>query len=606
MLVQRLLTIKQWLQSQNLIPLLLAFLSDEYPAATQTSAGDFIKAIITISANASQNEQSCIGPNNLTRQLVSGPCIEILVQDMLRGGNPLTVGVGIIIEVIRKNNSDYDPDGVGPDTVPSSSDPIYLGTLLRQFAKHVPDFMDLILSPNHVVIDGDTSKTVKRESLGVASGNKIEPLGFDRFKTCELMAELLHCSNMGLLNERGSEAYVKNRDAERDRLKAEGALTSHRPPPSAVTDISEDGSGIFNGRNSPGLGESPEEIRKLEVTNNVEDDGFEDVGTSAELADDMKDEFEDDTVFSLRPKSGEIKTAPQHARPRLDLDEDFVEEPLTSPRLEALDEKEQELLEDLGAPDLIEQPVSPTEAFRSDIDEIKITNEKPPSYDETASTSISPSSQHPPPDKSVAPPLPQRKKSIDTAPSRVISPPSDDKPAPLFANRSDQPPSGDTDRLKTDSIGSESQNTIDTTVAEEGDSNRSLLMTGNNPEQDFLPQIDEDVDGQPLVGDFLKMMFVEHHVVPTILVSFLIGLVPLYLPSDPCIFAYRTSSSASPGTTFSTTSFTMSFNKFSTVAWIVVIIPTSPLTFSKLDAFPSVSWKAKNVATRRKPRITCA
>ena len=139
---------------------------------------------------------------------------------MLRGGNPLTVGVGIIIEVIRKNNSDYDPDAAGSEIAPSSSDPIYLGTLLRHFAKHVPDFMGLILSPNHVINDGEKPKTVKRESLAVASGTKIEPLGFDRFKTCELMAELLHCSNMGLLNEQGSEAYIQKRDAERERLKA--------------------------------------------------------------------------------------------------------------------------------------------------------------------------------------------------------------------------------------------------------------------------------------------------------------------------------------------------------------------------------------------------
>ena len=510
---------EQWLQSQNLVPLLLVFLSDEHPAATQTSAGDFIKAIITISANASQNEQSCIGPNNLTRQLVSEPCIEILVKDMLRGGNPLTVGVGIIIEVIRKNNSDYDPDGVGPDTVPSSSDPIYLGTLLRHFAKHVPDFMDLILSPNHVIIDGETSKTVKREPLSVASGTKIEPLGFDRFKTCELMAELLHCSNMGLLNERGSEAFVKKRDVERDRLKAEGALMSHRPPPSAITDMSEDGSGVFNGRTSPGLGESPEEIRKLEVTNNVDDDGFEDVGSSAELADDMKDEFEDDTIYGLRPESGEMKTKPRQARPRLDLDEDFVDEPLTSPRVEALDEKEQELLEDSDAPASTGQPGSPSEGLTSDIGDISLTNQKPPPYDEALSSKAPSSSQEPPPEKGVAPPLPQRKKSIDEAPPRVISPHPNDRPAPLFASRSEQTSSGEPDRPNIDNDVSESQETIDTTLAEEGDSNRSLVMAGNESEQDYLPQIDEDVDGQPLVGDFLKMMFVEHHVVPTILVS---------------------------------------------------------------------------------------
>ena len=521
--------IVDWLQNQNLIPLLLAFLSDDQPAATQTSAGDFIKAIITISANASQNEQSCIGPNNLTRQLVSDSCIEVLIKDMLRGGNPLTVGVGIIIEVIRKNNSDYDPDGVGPDTVPSSSDPIYLGTLLRHFAKHVPDFMDLILSPNHVISDGETSRTVKREPLVVASGTKIEPLGFDRFKTCELMAELLHCSNMGLLNECGSEAYVQKRDAERERLKAEGALAPHRPPPSAVTEFSEDGSGVFNGRTSPGLGESPEEIRKLEVTNNVDDDGFEDVGASADLADDMKDDLEDDTLYDLKPKVGRTKRPPEQARPRLDLDEDFVDEPLNSPQLEALDEKEQELLEDLGLPDLAEQPLPSTAALKSEVADLSIDDEKPPTYEESQSAKIPLSSQQSLPEKGVAPPLPQRKQSIDPTPTPVMSPHSDDAPAPLFAQRTEQP-SLEADRPKPDSSISESQDTVDTTLGEEGDSGQSLLMAGNDPEHDFLPQIDEDIDGQPLVGDFLKMMFVEHHVVPTILVSPIPSILSVPLP----------------------------------------------------------------------------
>ncbi|KPI40644.1 Extragenic suppressor of kinetochore protein 1 [Cyphellophora attinorum] len=101
--------IVDWLHSQDLIPMLLANLSPDCNSSTQTSAGDFLKAIITISANAAQDQQSCIGPNSLTRQLVSESCMETLISAMLQGGNPLTVGVGIVIEVIRKNNSDYDP-----------------------------------------------------------------------------------------------------------------------------------------------------------------------------------------------------------------------------------------------------------------------------------------------------------------------------------------------------------------------------------------------------------------------------------------------------------------------------------------------------------------
>lgn len=517
------------------MPLLLAYLAKEYPPATQTSAGDFVKAIITISANASQNEQSCIGPNNLTRQLVSEPCIETLIKDMLRGGNPLTVGVGTIIEVIRKNNSDYDPDvGAGADSIPSSNDPIYLGTLLRYFAKHVPDFMELILSPTHTVADGDNTMTIKRKELSVAFGSKIEPLGFDRFKTCELMAELLHCSNMGLLNERGSEAFVKQRDQERERLKAEGSLTTSRPPTSAVTDFSEGSVGFANGDSSLGLGPgSPEGTRKLEIANSVDDDGFEDVGTSADLADDIKDDFDEKSPFELDSQSEQIQPLQKQLKPRLDLDEDFVDEPLTSPRLEALDEREEELPEISEGLDSFEQEPEPKPAspgLSSEIKSLHLDKEAANANDDASNTSEPHNEQvnnHEPSSSAAgpeAPPLPQRERFLDPNPTdtdspRELSPHPDDNPAPLFAGRSDQVMQEESSALMAqhEMSSGNSQDTIDTNLGEEGDSQRSVLMSGN--EQSFAPQIENDVDGQPMVGDFLKMMFVEHKVVPTILVS---------------------------------------------------------------------------------------
>lgn len=453
---------------------------------------------------------------------------------MLRGGNPLTVGVGTIIEVIRKNNSDYDPDvGAGADSVPSSNDPIYLGTLLRYFAKHVPDFMELILSPTHTVLNGDSTITIKRKELTVAFSSKIEPLGFDRFKTCELMAELLHCSNMGLLNERGSEALVRQRDEERDRLKAEGSLTASRPPTSAVTDFSEDSTGFVNGVSPLGLGQgSQEEIRKLEVANSADEDGFEDVGTPADLADDVKDDFDEKPAFGLESQLAEAADLPKHAKPRLDLDEDFVDEPLTSPGLEALDEKEEELLEDLGASDTLEpEPPSPTFGLRSQVEGLALAQDTPmgnqgfPQSKATEDTKAHHSDSPVQNSTSDAPPLPHRDRSLESNPANSfenvgdLSPHPDDKPQPLFASRPDHPhqdippPRPD----EQEAGGGNSQDSIDTTLGEEGDSVRSVLMGGND--QNYSPHIENDVDGQPMVGDFLKIMFVEHKVVPTILVS---------------------------------------------------------------------------------------
>lgn len=460
---------------------------------------------------------------------------------MLRGGNPLTVGVGTVIEVIRKNNSDYDPDvSADPNSPPTSNDPIYLGTLLRYFAKHVPDFMALILSPTHTVASGNSTMTIKRKDLSVAFGSKIEPLGFDRFKTCELMAELLHCSNMGLLNEKGSEAYINERDAERDRLKAEGALTTSRPPASAVTDFSEGGDDFTNGNSTLGLGsDSPEEIRKLEIANNADDDGFEDVGNSADLAEDIKDDFDEHSSFELESKPAQLPAAQKSNKPRLDLDEDFVDEPLTSPRLEALDEKEAELLEDLGAPgaldnDFDQQPdaeaPSPTSGLSSQVDDLQIDKPHDRSNEGQADASQVPTSDYRSKEPSQhnanpdAPPLPRRNQPPElSAPDSVepgsLSPHPDDKPAPLFAARSDKRSSNElhsAPKSENELQASNSQDTIDTTLAQEGDSDRSALMT--TTDQPFQPRIENDVDGRPIVGDYLKMMFVEHEVVPTILV----------------------------------------------------------------------------------------
>lgn len=444
---------------------------------------------------------------------------------MLRGGNPLTVGVGMIIEVIRKNNSDYDPDvGAGPETQPSSNDPIYLGTLLRCFARRVPDFMGLLLSPTHAVADGNSQITVKRQELGVAFGNKIEPLGFDRFKTCELMAELLHCSNMGLLNERGSEQYVRERDQERERLKAEGQLTTMKQPASAVTEFSEDSTNFVNGVSPLGLNTSSEEKPKLGVTNSsAEDDGFEDVGNS--LAQEAKNDCDENTQFEVEAEpAAPIPILAKPAKPRLDLDEDFVDEPLSSPRLEAVDEKEAEMSREVWSdyPHPQNAPLSPTSGLSTAIDSLAVENDEAPSIDVTRSPE--PMNEHEF-RSAAAPPLPHRERTLEptssTSPGfsspRGLSPHPDDEPAPLFADRPDNSQQVGDSTITPDVNGGHSDNVLDTTHGDEGDTTRSILMSGNEPS--LVPHFEYDVDGQPIVGDFLKMMFVEHKVVPTILVS---------------------------------------------------------------------------------------
>ncbi|KAI9931354.1 hypothetical protein MW887_011018 [Aspergillus wentii] len=465
--------IVDWLKDQGLIPTLLSFLSPDRPASVQTSAGDFLKAIITISANATQNDQSCIGPNSLTRQLVSAQCVEALIKAMLQGGNPLTVGVGIVIEVIRKNNSDYDPENLGgPDSMPTTYDPIYLGSLLRLFAKHIPDFMALIQSSKHTVNDGGKVKSVERGQLNSAWGAKIEPLGFDRFKTCELMAELLHCSNMGLLNEPGSDEYTRQRDAEREKLIREGAFNSHREETSGVD--CNDSTADFVTGSVLGSG-SPEDSKVLEVTNASEDDGFEDVSSSTVLVDKEKQtgsqdsKTEPDTSAPENSKASTEKATSEESKPESERNETSSETP-TGPS----------------------DPLSPTASGLTDqIGEIKIEGEKQDSKDASGNQESTKE------DASASTTSTQADQQLGSA---SVSSHPEDVPAPLFAAKQ-----------QSDPLSSE--------PAVEGSAPETAT---NEPDDETLEQYNDpfiqfDTNGKPVVGDYLKIMFVRNRVVPTIL-----------------------------------------------------------------------------------------
>ncbi|KIW02127.1 hypothetical protein, variant [Verruconis gallopava] len=453
--------IVDWLQAHDLIPLLLSNLSPDREAATQTSAGDFLKAIITISANATAQDQNVIGPNELTRQLVSEQCVSQLISNMLHGGNPLTVGVGIVIEVIRKNNSDYDMDNqIGE--IPKSSDPIYLGTLLRQFAQNVTNFMDLI------------NKASKNKELKVAFGEKIEPLGFDRFKTCELMAELLHCSNMALLNERGSEAEVKKRDAERERLKAEGKL---QPAKELSSDgdafgTSVDSSGFHHARAPSMSSDSPEEIRRLEVSNNGEDE-FENVTASEALVDEMKEELlvEKDAFGETLERS-----------------------PKQSPRMIPSEKSDDA--------DLVVAPLSPkkssTHTRTRSTDDIKADAQSKINADSPTSAGVTGLLSSVDLDKDT-----EMQDSPSSAERGGLSPHADDKPAPLFSGKRPESPS----KLEAGSP---------LKFEHAPESPFAGPPQTEDPEQQYAPY-EIDIDGSPVVGDMLKMKFVEHRVVPTIL-----------------------------------------------------------------------------------------
>jgi SIT4-associating protein SAP185/190 len=465
---------------------------------------------------------------------------------MLKGGNPLTVGVGIVIEVIRKNNSDYDPDiGTGVESIPSSRDPIYLGTLLRLFATHVPDFMNLVSSQGTVTVTDDdgTKKEIKRE-LKVAFGGAIEPLGFDRFKTCELMAELLHCSNMGLLNEKGGERYVKDRDRERDRLKAERLL--------AAEGLGDSGGGT----EGVVVEKAPLQVQNGGIE--MSDDGLN------------EEEFEDVIVSDMLEEAIE-------GHPNLDkkdyCEDGFVEEPLPllSPTAQAEEDTAnsssaaagpapQDISAPVGAPISADDILTPNEppvgvvaaadvplpadnevheqAESNDVDMGEAPPPLPPKDDGSAPTApareVVLTEEEVPVPKAPSPPVAEGADETDreTGRSMVDYLESETALSPLnptvSPERMDEelpslPTLEATEGVSQNAPQPEEENlldlnsTPDTTIAEGDVSVRSLGSVGSSITE-YQAMIEPDLDGNPVVGDYLKMMFVEHKVVPTILV----------------------------------------------------------------------------------------
>jgi SIT4-associating protein SAP185/190 len=456
---------------------------------------------------------------------------------MLRGGNPLTVGVGIIIEVIRKNNSDYDLENqIGP--VPKNSDPIYLGTLLRQFAMHIPQFMELVHSSSQIVTQKDGSTTTKKRELKTAFGSKIEPLGFDRFKTCELMAELLHCSNMALLNERGSEAEVRRRDAERERLKAEGKLAP--APATNIGDFSTsvDSQGFHHAR-APSM-DSPAEIKPLQVQNTSEDDFEKVIAPEVAAGSPKKTENEKEEIGEPLERSPKVVPAESTSEKTSGDDGEFVDEPLTPP-------KDAATTEAAATPKPAEEAESPTSAGLSakvggldlDNDTVMGDRQAPTEPSQTEVDAKSPPSL-------LTQQLSQSADSKTIDPADELSPHPDDKPAPLFASRSreSQPeaPSVDTTRFTAPAP---DDDPAEITPIDDSASVRSVVF--GNIEGDATQGFEIDIDGTPVVGDLLKITFVDNKVVPTILVSLFNSCHGHDAHSD------RTSFSAFLGTTFCTT-----------------------------------------------------
>ncbi|KAG0367781.1 SIT4 phosphatase-associated protein-domain-containing protein [Gamsiella multidivaricata] len=184
----------QWLSEQGLMPWLVNRLDPNFDTEVHSIASQVLLDIIAIS-QSSHPEQPSIGTNVLIDELKSEVLVSQLVGFMLDRDAPyssstLISGVTIFIELIRRNNSDYDVEPLPPGSTEPVREAVDLSDLLKVLASRIEDFKNLLNVPRSVTGPIDTS-------IG-----KQTPLGFERLKICELFAELLHCSNMAVLNSR--------------------------------------------------------------------------------------------------------------------------------------------------------------------------------------------------------------------------------------------------------------------------------------------------------------------------------------------------------------------------------------------------------------------
>jgi serine/threonine-protein phosphatase 6 regulatory subunit 3 len=157
--------------------------------------------------------------------------------------------IAVIVELIRKNNSDYfepylfhtlrnrliqvqqQQPGQTDDSRKALEDSfadmvdrmgvVHLGPLLEMFCENMEKLQSFLHKPRSLVSplyqSPSPSCALIHEQLGPVSTTvgPINPLTTERYRICELIAELLHCSNMALLN----------RPAEYERLyDSEGRL----------------------------------------------------------------------------------------------------------------------------------------------------------------------------------------------------------------------------------------------------------------------------------------------------------------------------------------------------------------------------------------------
>ncbi|EIN06991.1 SAPS-domain-containing protein [Punctularia strigosozonata HHB-11173 SS5] len=251
----------EWLSQESLMGRLIALLSPEHSSDMHTVVAELIKGIISIAspspaAGLGEGLQNGPASNRFARELARRDSVSKLVEYILHDfssegseipgdsadseppspGRPnlesstssVVNSISVLIELIRKNNSDYfEPylfhtlrnrliqiqqqqamqSGEDRDALEQAMKEmvdrmgvVHLGAVLEIISEHLEKFQRLLRNPR-------SSKGTMLTTVG-----PIVPFTFERFRICELYAELLHCSNMAILNRPPQYAHLYDAD----------------------------------------------------------------------------------------------------------------------------------------------------------------------------------------------------------------------------------------------------------------------------------------------------------------------------------------------------------------------------------------------------------
>ncbi|KAI9594283.1 SIT4 phosphatase-associated protein-domain-containing protein [Syncephalis fuscata] len=173
----------EWLNNEGLMSALIGRLDPHLDPDVHAMAAQVLLDIITISQSSNPEQPSIVN--------------YMLDASAPNSTSTLVNGVAIFIELIRRNYNDMEDEDEDEAVLP----PVDLSDLIRVLSARLPEFQQLLVRPKSVPEPVDTTM-----------GRRV-PLGFERLRVCELFAELLHLSNMTLLNIVPAQTTNANTDA---------------------------------------------------------------------------------------------------------------------------------------------------------------------------------------------------------------------------------------------------------------------------------------------------------------------------------------------------------------------------------------------------------